>query len=53
MRWPPNGRNPLQPGDDQVVVAVGTVDDEQLPIIIPATHDAHMGILRIKHQVVG
>ena len=44
MRWLPNGHNPLQPGDHRVVVAA----DEQLPVIVPAAHNAHVGVLRVK-----
>ena len=49
----PNGSGSLQPGDHRVVVPAGAVDDEQLPVLVPAAHDAHVGVLRVKHQVAG
>ena len=38
----------FQPGDDRIVIAAGTVDDEQLSVLIPAAYNTHMGVLRIK-----
>ena len=56
MLWAAYGRTPLQLGDYRIVIAVGTqctVDNEQLPVLVPASHNAHMRILRVKYQVAG
>lgn len=48
-----NSSKPLQPGDRRVVVPAGAVEDEQLPVLVPATHNTHVGVLQAKDQVAG
>ena len=50
LRTPYRGKA-LQPGNDHIVIAAGAVDDEQFAIGVPAAHDAHMGIVRVEHQI--
>ena len=38
-------------GDNHIILAGGTVNDEQRSILVPAAHDADMLILRVKYQV--
>lgn len=37
--------------NDYVVGAAGTVDNQQIAIVIPVAHDAYVFILRVKHQI--
>lgn len=39
--------------NDYIVIAAGAVDDQQLSVCVPAANDAHMGIIRVEHQVTG
>ena len=40
-------------GNDHIVIAAGAVNDEQFAIAIFVANDAHMGIIRVEHQVTG
>lgn len=46
-----NGGKALQPGDDHIVGAAGTVDDEQIAVFISASHNANMGVPWIEYQI--
>ena len=50
---PPDGGKSIRAGDDHIVGAEGTVDNEQVSALVPAAHNAHMGVPRVKHQVQG
>ena len=49
--WPCNGGKTALACNHHIVFAVGTVYDEQISTLIPATHDSYMGIARIKYQI--
>lgn len=34
-------------------MAAGTVDDQNVSVLVNPTHDAHMGIIRVEYQVTG
>lgn len=42
-----NGGKALQAGDDHIVGSAGTVDDQQIAVFIPATHNTNMSIFWI------
>ena len=37
--------------DDHVVVAVGAVDNQDIAVLVPAAHDANVGVLRVEYQI--
>lgn len=43
----------LLASNDYIVVAAGAVDDQNVSVLVNPTHDAHMGMIRVKHQVTG
>ena len=50
---PPDGGKAVRAGDDHIVGAEGTVDDQQISPLVPSAHNANVGVLRVKHQVAG
>ena len=50
---PADGGEPIRAGNDYIVRAAGTVDNEQVPVCIPAAHDAHMAVAGIEYKVAG
>ena len=36
-----------------IVLSAGTVADQQFPVLSPAHHNAHMGIIRVEGQITG
>lgn len=36
-----------------IVLSAGTVTDQQFPVLPPAHHDPHMGIIRVEGQITG
>ena len=51
--WPTDGGKALLAGNDHIVISTGAVDDEQFAVCAPAANNAHMGIIRVEHQVAG
>lgn len=51
--WPCDGRKTALVRDHHIVFAVGAVDDQQIAALIPAAHDAHVGVPWIEYQVAG
>ena len=49
--WPANRGKAAFPRHHHIVRSAGAVDDEQFTVCVPAANDAHMGIIRIEHQV--
>lgn len=49
--WPADGGKSLLAGDDYIVGAEGTVDDQNISALVPATDNPDMGILRVKDQI--
>ena len=46
-----DGGKSLLAGDDHIVGAEGTVDDQHVAVLVPAADDPNMGILRVKDQI--
>ena len=44
VHGPPDRGKALQSSDDHIVGAEGTVDDQQVSALVPAAHNAHMGV---------
>lgn len=53
VHGPPDRGKAVRVSDDHIVGAEGTVDDQQVSALVPAAHDTHMGVLRVKHQITG
>lgn len=51
--WPTNRGKALLAGNDHIIISAGAVNDQQLSVCVPAANDAHMGIIRVEHQVTG
>ena len=49
--WSANRGKSLLAGDDHIVGAEGTVDDQNIAALVPAADDSNMGILRVKDQI--
>ena len=49
--WPADGGKALLAGDDHIVGAKGTVDNQNIAALVPATDNPDMGILRVKDQI--
>ena len=45
------GKAALACDNDAVQAAAGTVDNEDVPVGVPAAHDPYMGVAWVKHQV--
>lgn len=50
---PSYGSKPGLPGNDHVVLSAGTVDDLDIAALVPAAHNANMGVLRVEYQIAG
>ena len=48
-----NGDNALLAGNDHIVIAAGTVDDENIAVLIPSGHDANVFVIEIAIRVMG
>ena len=46
-----DGGKSLLAGDDHIVGAEGTVDDQNIAALVPAADNPDMGILRVKDQI--
>ena len=51
VRWPTNGSKTFLACNDHIVVAAGTVQDQDIAALVPAAHNSNMGILRVKDQI--
>lgn len=40
-------------GDDHMVGAAGAMDNQEVPVLVPAAHDPNVYVVRVKHQVPG
>ena len=50
---PGNRGKPLHPRDDHIVVPTGTVDDDQIAVLIPAAHDPNVFVTGINTRSSG
>jgi len=50
---PGNGGEPLPPCNDYIVVPTGTMDNEQVTVLVPPAYDTNVFIAGIKHQIAG
>ena len=50
---PTDIRKAFRAGNHHIISTAGAMDDEQIAILIPPAHNAHMAIVRVKHQVAG
>ena len=50
---PAYGGDPGLPGNNHVVLPADTVDDLDIAALVPAAHNANMGVPRVKYQVAG
>ena len=53
VRWSAYGRKPGLSCDNNIVVSAGTMDNQNVSILIPASHNADVGIFRVEYQVAG
>lgn len=49
--WSADGSKPLLAGDDHIVGTKGTVQNQNIATLVPATDDPNMGVLRVKDQI--
>ena len=40
-------------GNDHIVIAAGTMDDEDIAAFIPPGDDSHMAVIRVKYEIAG
>ena len=48
-----DGSKSLYPSNDHIVIAAGTMDDEDISVFIPTGDNPHMGVIRIEYQIAG
>ena len=48
-----DGSKSLYPSNDHIVIAAGTMDDEDISVFIPTGDDPHMGVIRVKYEIAG
>ena len=49
--WSADGGKSFLAGDDHIVGAEGTVDNQNIAALVPAADDPNMGVLRVKDQI--
>lgn len=49
--WSADGGKSLLAGDDHIVGAEGTVDDQNIAALVPTTDNPNMSVLRVKDQI--
>lgn len=50
---PRNGNETACAGNDHIISTAGTVDHQQISVLVSAANNTDMGIVRVKHQVTG
>ena len=51
--WSADRGEVLFPGNDHIVMAAGTMDDEDIAAFIPTGDDPHMGVVGVEYQIAG
>ena len=46
-----NGGKSLFASDNHIVIAAGTMDDENFAVFVPASHDTYVLVIGIKHEI--
>lgn len=51
--WPPDRGKALFAGNDHIIITAGTVDHQQISVLLSAAYDPHMTVARVKDKVAG